>query len=271
MKKIETILLHSYFNMKHIFLVFTLLITFTAFSNGDWGKTGHRTVAEIANQYLSDKAKTKINLLLHGQSLAVASTYADEIKSDERYDEFKVWHYANAPLEETYAESKKNEDGDIVVGIQYCIDVLEDPTADEKDQTFYLKMLIHLIGDMHQPLHFGLKEDRGGNDFEVDWFRESSNFHRVWDSEMINSYGMSYSEMAQNRTVLTTEEITDFARGNVMDWVEDTRVLTRKVYKSANERDNLGYKYMYDWYDTLNLQLHKAGIRLAKVLNQIYS
>jgi len=257
--------------MKNISLILLFLICFQAYANGDWGKTGHRTVAEIANQYLSEKAKARINLLLHGQSLAVASTYADEIKSDDRYDEFKVWHYANAPLYETYDESEKNEDGDIVVGIEYCIEVLKDPATDEDDQTFYLKMLIHLIGDMHQPLHFGLKEDRGANDFEVDWFGEDSNFHRVWDSEMIDSYGMSYSEMAQNKTVLTPEEITSFARGNLVDWVEDTRVLTRKVYKSANQRDNLGYKYMYDWYNTLNLQLHKAGIRLAKVLNQIYS
>lgn len=257
--------------MKNIFFALVCFFSIQLFANDDWGKTGHRTVAEIANQYLSGKTKAKINLLLHGQSLAVASTFADEIKSDSRYDEFKVWHYANAELYETYEESDKNEEGDIIVGIKYCIDVLEDPAADEDDQTFYLKMLIHLIGDMHQPLHFGLEEDRGGNDFEVEWFGKDSNFHRVWDSEMIASYGMSYTEMARNKTVLTPEEISEFARGNIIDWAEDTRVLTRKVYKSANERDNLRYRYMYLWYDTLNLQLHKAGIRLAKVLNSIYS
>lgn len=257
--------------MKNIVFVLILFINFETFANDDWGKTGHRTVAEIANQYLSEKAKAKINLILQGQSLAVASTFADEIKSDERFDEFKVWHYANAPLDETYDESEKNEDGDIIIGIKYCIEVLEDSSSDKEDQTFYLKMLIHLIGDMHQPLHFGLKEDRGANRFYVDWFGKESNFHRVWDSEMINSYGMSYTEMAQNKTVLAPEEINDFARGNVIDWAEDTRVLTRKIYKSANQRDDLGYRYMYDWYETLNLQLHKAGIRLAKILNTLYS
>jgi hypothetical protein len=257
--------------MKNLLFALIFLFSFQLFANDDWGKTGHRAVAEIANDYLSEKAKAKIKLILHGETLALASTYADEIKSDDKYDEFKVWHYANAPLDETYRESEKNEDGDIIVGIHYCIDVLEDPTSDEEDKTFYLKMLIHLIGDMHQPLHFGLEEDRGANLFFVDWFREESNFHRVWDSEMIASHGMSYTEMAANKTVLTPEEIRGFAKGDVVDWAEDTRNLTRKVYKSANKRDNLGYRYMYDWYSTLNLQLHKAGIRLAKVLNTIYS
>lgn len=257
--------------MKNILFGLIALICYQLHANDDWGKTGHRTVAEIANQYLSEKAKAKIKLILHGQTLALASTYADEVKSDDDFDEFKPWHYANTPLEMTYTASKKNEEGNIVIGIKYCIDVLQDPMSEEEDKTFYLKMLIHLIGDMHQPLHFGLKEDRGANLFFVDWFREESNFHRVWDSEMINSHGMSYTEMAENKTVLAPEEIRDFARGDLIDWVEDTRVLTRKVYKSANKRDNLGYRYMYDWYETLNLQLHKAGIRLAKVLNTIYS
>ncbi|MGX1023580.1 S1/P1 nuclease [Psychroflexus sp. MBR-150] len=256
--------------MKSLLIVLSFLVTFQFYSNNDWGKTGHRTVAEIANHYLSEKAKANINLLLHGQSLAVASTYADEIKSDEQYDEFKPWHYANVPFDKTYLEADKNEDGDIVIGIQYCINVLKDSTSDEEDKTFYLKMLIHLMGDLHQPLHFGLKEDLGANRFYVDWFGDNSNFHKVWDSEMIDSHGMSYTEMVKNKAVLSLEEIHKYAEGDLIDWVEDTRKLTKQVYNSAEHRENLGYRYMYDWYDTLNLQLHKAGIRLAKVLNNIF-
>jgi len=257
--------------MKSFFIAFSILITCQGFSKDDWGKTGHRAVAEIAKQYLSEKAKASINLLLDGQSMTVASTFADEIKSDDNFDEFKPWHYANVPFDESYLEADKNQDGDIVIGIQYCINVLKDPASDDEDKTFYLKMLIHLMGDMHQPLHFGLKEDLGANRFYVDWFGENSNFHRVWDSEMIDSNGMSYTEMAKNKTVLSPVELQQYASGKLIDWVEDTRTLTKQVYASAEERENLGYRYMYDWYDTLNLQLHKAGIRLAKVLNEIFA
>lgn len=256
--------------MKSFLIALLFLVSFQVFSNDDWGKTGHRAVAEIANQYLSEKAKANIKLLLHGQSLAAASTYADEIKSDEQFDEFKPWHYANVPFDQTYLDHEKSEDGDIVIGIQYCINILEDAASDEEDKSFYLKMLIHLLGDMHQPLHFGLKEDRGANDFYVDWYGEHSNFHKVWDSEMIESYGMSYTEMAENKFVLSPDEIQIYAQGDLIDWVEDTRELTKQVYASAEERENLGYRYMYDWHDTLDLQLHKAGIRLAKILNGIF-
>lgn len=256
--------------MRNLIIILTFILSTHSYTYNDWGKTGHRSIAEIAQQYLSKKAKANINLLLHGQSMAVASTFIDEIKSDENFDEFKPWHYANVPFDETYLDSKKNLDGDIVIGIQYCINVLEDIASEEEDKTFYLKMLIHLIGDLHQPFHLGLKEDLGGNKFFVDWFGKETNFHRVWDSEMINSYGMSYTEMSTNKVVLSPQQIEQYADGNLIDWVEDSRLLTRKVYKSANHRDNLGYRYMYDWYDTLNLQLHKAGIRLAKVLNTVF-
>lgn len=257
--------------MKNIFLMPVVLYCSFCFANDDWGKTGHRTIAEIAGEYLSDKAKAKIKLILQGQSMAVASTYADEIKSDESFDEFRVWHYANAKFDETYLNSEKNEDGDIVIGIQYCINVLKDNTTENEDQSFYLKMLIHLVGDLHQPLHLGLEADRGGNDIEVEWFGNPSNLHRVWDSNMINTYGMSYTEMAKNKAVLSPEEIENYSKGTLLSWVEDVRKLTKEVYKSVLNRDRIGYKYMYNWYDRLNLQLHISGIRLAKILNDIYA
>jgi hypothetical protein len=257
--------------MKNLIVCIAVLVFINMNAHENWGKTGHRTIAEIANHYLSEKAKSKIKLILHGKSMAVASTFADEIKSDDLYDEFKVWHYANANFDETYQESNKNEDGDIVVGIQHCINVLKDSRSDEDDQEFYLKMLIHLIGDLHQPLHLGLKEDRGGNDIEVDWFGENSNLHRIWDTEMISTYGMSYTEMAKNKAVFTPDDLKNFADGNLLDWVEDIRKLTKEIYNSVEQREKLGYRYMYDWYETLDKQLHIAGIRLAKILNDIYA
>jgi len=254
--------------LRLLLLILFLSLSFSA--QADWGKNGHRTIGQIASHYLKPKAKAKIKLLLGGKSLAVVSTFADEIKSDDRYDKFKPWHYANIPFDQTYSVSEKNEEGDIVAGINKCIQVLKDQQSSTKDKVFYLKMLIHLMGDMHQPLHFGLKEDRGANLFDVDWFGEDSNLHRVWDSEMIKTYDMSYTEMARNRTLLLPAERRKYRKGNLLDWVKETRVLTQQVYDSADKGENLGYRYMYDWFDTLNLQLHKGGIRLAKILNKIF-
>ena len=98
------------------------------------------------------------------------STYADEIKSDSAYDAFKPWHYVNFKDNETYEQSDKSPKGDLIVGIRKCKEVLSNPNASKKDKVFYLKILVHLIGDLHQPMHVGRAEDRGGNSIIVQWF-----------------------------------------------------------------------------------------------------
>lgn len=258
-------------NKMKFILVIVFLVQFAHVNaSEDWGQNGHRVVGEVAEQHLSKKAERKINRLLKGKSLAVISTYADEIKSDSKYDEFRPWHYANVDFDKTYAEAEKNEKGDIVTGIEKCIAVLEDKSSSEDDKVFHLKMLVHLIGDMHQPLHFGLKEDRGGNDFKVKWFWKESNIHRVWDRQMIESYEMSYTELAENLPVLSKPQVKSIKSGDLIEWVEDTRVLTQKIYNETEQDEDLSYRYMYDWFDVVKMQLEKGGIRLAALLNQIY-
>ena len=91
----------------------------TVFSNSmDWGKNGHRAVGEIAEKYLSKRAKKNIMKLLDGRTLAFVSTYADELYSDDNYSEYKPWHYVNFPFDSTYEEHPKSEKGDIIVGIK---------------------------------------------------------------------------------------------------------------------------------------------------------
>lgn len=260
--------------MKFLVVIFTasLLLSVPATANNieDWGQNGHRVVGQVAEQYLSKKAKRKIKKLLQGQSLAAVSTYADEIKSDDNYDQYKPWHYANVDFNLTYSQSEPNEKGDIVIGIQKCINILKDKKATLKDKQFYLKMLVHLLGDMHQPLHFGKKEDRGANDFKVKWFYKDSNMHRVWDTQMIESYNMSFTELSNNLNPLSKQQISEIKKGRLLDWVKDTRKLTQRVYASATANQNLSYNYMYNWFNIVKQQLNKGGIRLAKILNEIY-
>jgi len=246
------------------------LFSFSANSSLRWNATGHRTVGKIAESYLKSSTKRKINKLLKGQSLAFASTYADEIKSDKRYNDFYTWHYVNMPLNSNYEDSEKSPNGDLATGIAYCKKIIKDENSSEADKAFYLKMLIHFIGDLHQPMHVGLASDKGGNDFKLQWFYRDSNLHRVWDTEMINGYGMGYIELAENADILSKEQVKAIQEGTVIDWVNDTHKLTQKVYASVNEGDNLRYRYSYDHFETVRSQLQIAGIRLAKVLNDLF-
>jgi len=173
-------------------------------------------------------------------------------------------------LDATYETSKKNPNGDLVTGIAYCKKVITDENASDDDKAFYLKLLIHLVGDLHQPMHIGKAEDKGGNDVKVQWFYKDSNLHRVWDTEMINSYGMGYAELAENADVLSKKQVKAIQEGTIIDWVNETHKLSNKVYASVKADENLRYRYSYDHFETIRTQLQIAGIRLAKVLNDLF-
>jgi nuclease S1 len=251
-------------------LIALFVYSFSANSSLKWNATGHRVVGEIADNYLKTSTKRKIKKLLKGKSLAFSSTFADEIKSDKRYNDFYTWHYINMSLDSNYEDSEKNPNGDLATGIAYCKKIIENKNSSNDDKAFYLKLLIHFIGDLHQPMHIGLVDDKGGNDFKLQWFYKDSNLHRVWDKEMINSYNMSYIELAENADVLTKNQVKAIQKGTIVDWINETHVLTRKVYASVNEGDNLRYRYSYDHFETVRSQLQIAGIRLAKVLNDLF-
>ncbi len=250
-------------------LMFVLMSPLHVFAD-DWGKTGHRVVGEIAEKYLDKKAKRAISDLLDGHSLAFVSTYGDDIKSDRKFDSYGPWHYVNFPFGTEYESHPKSKDGDIIQGIQTCINVLNDENSSKEEKVFHLKMLVHFVGDLHQPLHIGIEEDKGGNDFQVRWFNSGTNLHKVWDSDMLRSYGMSYTEVAANADELSKEEVREIKKGSILDWVNESRELCKDIYSNTKVGEKLGYKYMYDYMNPLRSQLQKGGIRLASVLNGIF-
>jgi len=257
--------------LKYIGIIIALFVVITSFTRAkEWGPTGHRTTAEIAQKYLSKKARKKIKKMLKGERLAWVSTYADEIKSDRKYSQFYPWHYINMELDETYQMAKKNPKGDLVTGINTCISVLKDKNSSEKDQVFYLKLLVHLVGDLHQPLHIGRRQDKGGNSIQVKWFYFGTNLHKVWDEHMLDKWGMSYTELAANEKPLSKAQIKTLQQGSLVDWVNETHLITKKVYQSAKSGQKLSYRYSYLYFGTVRNQLQKGGVRLAKILNDIY-
>ena len=256
---------------KYIILLLICICASGLTAAEDWGKTGHRVVGEIAEDYLSKKAEKEISKLLNGHSLAFVANYGDDIKSDRQYDSYRPWHYVNFPFGVKYENHPKSEEGDIIQGIEKCIAILKNESSTQAEKIFYLKMLVHFMGDLHQPLHIGLADDKGGNDFQVRWFSDGTNLHTVWDYKMIDFYDMSYTELAQNTDVLSKQQITNIKKGNLLDWMYESRALCENIYQNTESGEKLGYEYMYKYMDTLRFQLQKGGIRLAEVLNEIFS
>jgi hypothetical protein len=224
----------------------------------------------VASFYLDAKAKKAVHRILKGKSMAIVAPWMDFIKSNPKWDYTHPWHWVTIPNGKTYAETKKNPNGDIIETLRRIIKELKKGDLSPKKERIDLKMLIHLVGDIHQPLHVGNGKDRGGNEVTVLWFGKPTNLHRVWDSQMINSSLLSYTELADAINHVSKEQVKKWQNSTVLDWAKESKELRSKVYDLPKDH-RLGYDYMYKNWPVVKKRLLQAGIRLAGVLNEIYS
>ena len=241
------------------------LISITSFS---WGPTGHRAVGLVAEKHLSAKAKKNITKLLGQQSLAEVSTWMDEIRSDSTYNYMSDWHWVTIETGKTYDQSPKNPKGDVIATLEKIITELKKHTLDQKTETEYLKMLVHLVGDIHQPLHVGCCDDQGGNKVKVKWFRIDTNLHHVWDSDMIDDSKLSFTELSAFLGEPDQASLLALQKKSVREWADESMGFRKPVYDIGD--GNLGYKYSYKYFSIAKQRMMQAGIRLAGILNQIY-
>ena len=181
-----------------------------------WGQTGHRVTGKIAENYLSQRAQEEIQKLYPDASLAEISTFADEERSNaSAFWRFTAgpWHYVTVPEGKTYPDVGAPEKGDALTALAQFAKTLKDPKAKLEDKQLALHFSVHIIGDLHQPLHAGNGTDKGGNDEKVEFFWEESNLHRVWDSGMIDRQQLSYTEWSDwlGRKI-SNQQVTDMAK-----------------------------------------------------------
>jgi S1/P1 Nuclease len=244
-----------------------LIVAFVCQSYG-WGATGHRVTGSIAAGHLNKKAKKKLEALLGQESLAMASTWMDDVRSDSTYDYASDFHWVTVETGSTYEQAKKNPNGDVIMTIERLIVELKSGKLDRESEIRSLKFLVHLIGDIHQPLHVGCCDDAGGGKVQVKWFGGNSNLHRVWDSDIIDGTKLSYTELAASLGTPDEATIKRLQSGTVRDWANEAMSHRARVYDIG--KGNLGYEYSYKNLPLVRERLLAAGVRLAGVLNEIY-
>ena len=236
-----------------------------------WGQTGHRVVGEIATSQLKPCTEKKIAAILGGESLAMCSTWMDEVKSDKAYDHWDPWHYCTIGDHQSYAEAGSPSQGDILVKLDEITRELETKKFKHGGEANALKILVHLLGDLHQPLHVGRGDDKGGNDFKIKYFGKSSNLHRIWDSDLIDGTQLSYTEYSQHLLRTTPQDrVKQHQSGSYLDWANESKALRMAGIYPPADLENLSYQYGYENYSRLEERLVQAGVRLAMVLNRIY-
>lgn len=247
-------------------LIIFLFVFSTAYP---WGKTGHRVVGAIAEAHLTKKARKNLRAVMGHESLMTASTWMDFIRSESSWKHADPWHYCTIPGNMTYEEAGTPEEGDAIVTINRLIQELKSKNFTDGDEVTAIRFLVHLVGDIHQPLHVGNGEDRGGNDVKVKWFWQNSNLHRVWDSGLVDGEQLSYSEWVEQIDHASQAEIAKWQDASVIDWAYESRAHRKQVYTMPEDK-SLNYRYVYDNIDLVRHRLLQAGIRLAGVLNEIY-
>ena len=236
-----------------------------------WGATGHRVIAEIAAGYISAEARLAVEEILGPETLAEASTWPDFMRADpaEFWQETaNPWHYVTVLPGTTYEDVGAPEQGDAVSALADFSRTVRDPEASADERALALRFIVHIIADLHQPLHVGNGEDRGGNDFEITWFGEPSNLHRVWDSHLIESRKLSYTEMTDwLGAKIGAAEFRAWNTADPMVWVAESADIRERIY--PDDRD-LRWDYGYKWTDTLDTRLQQAGVRTAGYLNDLF-
>ena len=267
--------------MKKMTIILTVLLLLDFTAAYGWGSKGHDVVAAIAEQHLTPKAKRKINKLLDGKSIVYYSSWMDNIQNspywENGYNKTKTWHYANVDEGYTYQTMTKNPDGDVVKGLEMLTKEMTENYEHLTDsmKVDYLKMIVHMVGDLHCPMHAGRLSDRGGNGTKVKWFGQNTNLHSIFDSKIVESARTwSYTEWRDNLDRKDRKHRKSIMSGTYEEWfmktVEEAAGLYEYVENLGEDVPNLSYQFVYDFSPLLEEQLLNGGYRLAYVLNNIF-
>jgi hypothetical protein len=237
-----------------------------------WGPAGHRIVGHIAEMNLDPEVLKTIRNKFNINHLANVANWADEIK--KRDDKPDVLHYTNIAVNHRTYNQKRDcpRKRCVTEKIKEYERLLTDPESSPKTRKEAFKFLVHLVADVHQPMHLGYKKDRGGNEIAVNFKGKPTNLHRVWDHDLIFLNGKSQWQFALRLSrSITPENKNQWGGGTPDDWSNESRALVldygyRLEFVKGRE---LSRGYIREGQKIAEECLQRAGIRLAKMLNRL--
>ncbi|HTN19254.1 MAG TPA: S1/P1 nuclease [Pelobium sp.] len=254
--------------------LFPGIALFGAFLLISWGVTGHRSIAKIAENHLSTKTKVAVKAILGDEEMPMVSTFADEIRSNPKYREQGSWHYINLPENLNYSEFvkalKSDTSANVYNALLKMVAELKNKKTIKEERLFALKMVIHLVGDLHQPMHVSRAEDEGGNKIKLRFNYKQSNLHSIWDSGLIEYNGLTFTEMATALDNVSDAKIKEWQSDELTKWLFESYQISAKLYKEIEGKASLDYNYYPQHSKIYKERIQKAGIRLAGLLNEIY-
>jgi len=243
-----------------------------------WGPLGHQVVAALAQEHLTPVAAAEVERLLaadHTRALADIANWPDQIQDDPAQQ--SLWqrtrrlHYINFHDRACdYQPPRDCRDGlCVVAGLQHYVAVLGDPAQSLAARREALKFVVHLVADVHQPLHAGYRDDRGGNTWQVQMGGKGSNLHRVWDSGLIDTRGLgwqAYAKVLDSRGPAPLPPAIAPLDNPYAQWAQEScRITAQAGFYPPDHR--ISQAYVDAELPLAELRLRQAGRRLAQVLN----
>ncbi len=256
--------------MKKSFLIALLVLAAIVFVS--WGPEGHSTIAVVAQNHLTPKAKQAVANILGNQPMSSISSYADEYRRS--HPETAGWHFLNLELGLSQDQFRQyvlqQTTPNVYIEINQEIKELSDPATPPAKKKFDLEFLIHFVGDAHQPMHVSRAEDRGGNDIHVTYDGQSTDIHKVWDGLLLKDDQPDFSRLAAKVDQATSAQIQQWQKDDVIQWLWESYQASSTVYATVHRGMTLDQTYYSANIKTAENRLEMGGIRLAGVLNSIF-
>ena len=265
-----------------------------------WGPNGHRIVAQICYDNLDAATKAKVDQILGNNYLAQIATWPDYIRSDSTWTFSEKWHYVtvndNETVDQVIARGNENpEIENVIEAIAFMKAILGgDETQIQKFEALIkannakplgdsiqltaLAFLVHFIGDIHQPLHVGKGDDRGGNGVRVLFFGEATNLHSVWDYGIIEKEQLSFTEFAHFVNKFYQPRKDEYQEaGLAATWAYEAINARTIIYDNLCQpmgnvpcKPDLSYQYAHDFLPVIQEQLAAGGFRAAAILDKVF-
>ena len=240
-----------------------------------WGPLGHRIIARIAEQQAGNKARARLSFYL-GKEVAIedAVQWADGLQLER--PETARWHFIHIPPNAMELDLERQcPDGEcITVKAREFEGIARLGIRERSEIEEALKFLLHLVGDLHQPLHAGYAEDQGGKNIPVVLDGRAMSLYDVWDAALVERLGSDDAAIAERLAQNTTSEQRQrWRQGNLRDWTWESHLLAARLAYGAlpsGSPKTLGDDYLIQATEVVETQLMKAGERLAKILDQVW-